>query len=132
MNRCLILFCRDPFHTLQFMVDQLTHGLAGNVLNRDSLIWGNIFLVCSFLLHKDSQGGNRACISFLSDMFMDPGISQPFGPQFDDLLLIWYQLSRPSSVIVPIYKRTVLFQVCFDSPFCVAGDTADLINRMAF
>ena len=35
MNRCLILFCRDPFHTLQFMVDQLTHGLAGNVLNRD-------------------------------------------------------------------------------------------------
>ena len=39
------------------MVDQLTHGLAGNVLNRDSLIWGNIFLVCLFLLHKDSQGG---------------------------------------------------------------------------
>lgn len=93
---------------------------------------GNIFLVCSFFLHKDSQGGNRACISFLSDMFMDSGISQPFGSQFDDLLLIWCQLSWPSSVIVPIYERTVLFQVCFDSPSCVAGDTADFINRMAF
>lgn len=63
---------------------------------------------------------------------MDSGINQPFEPQFADLLLIWCQLSRSPSVTVLIYEQAVLFQVCFDSLFCVAGGPVDLITQIAF